>query len=268
MHLDSIVSDTEPRRVGAKPRRVGTEPLVVEAEPSDRLLRAEADAALVLRHTDLVRRIAQRMRKSMPDNIDIDDLIQSGMVGLLEAVQRYESRKGSSFVSFAMRRIRGAILDAARRSDWSPRSLRRRLRDIEAARRRLELLTGDSPTAAAIAVAAGITLDQYHRDMRDFSVSVQVSLDEPMPVEEDDRSWAEPADDNPGPAEAVEREEVWHAMTTAIDALPEHEREILLLYYGEEYLMREIGATLDVSESRICQIHKRTIERLRVATRG
>jgi RNA polymerase sigma factor for flagellar operon FliA len=228
---------------------------------------AAAAQAMVLRHTDLVRRIAEHMRRRMPGSIDLDDLIQTGMVGLLEAVQRYEGRKGSSFVAYAMRRIRGAILDAARRSDWSPRSLRRRLRDIEAARRGLELKTGDAPTAAAVAAAVGITLEQYFRALRDFSASVQLSLDEPLPAE-GGRAWVEPADDNPGPAEAAEREEVLHAMTAAIEALPEHEREVLLMYYGEEYLMREIGATFAVSESRICQIHKRTIERLRAATQG
>jgi RNA polymerase sigma factor for flagellar operon FliA len=235
------------------------------ADPSTGSCGAEATEALVLRHADLVRRIARQMRRRMPGNVELDDVIQSGMVGLLEAAQRYEGRKGSSFVSYAMRRIRGAMLDASRRSDWSPRSLRRRLRDIEAAKRRLELRTGDARSACAVAEAAGITLDQYYRAMRDFSASVQLSLDEPLPAD-GRRKWLEPADENPGPAEDAEREEVLRRMTTALDALPDHERAILLLYYGEELLMREIGVALAVSESRICQIHKRSINRLRAAT--
>ncbi len=263
---EPYVIDDAPRMVGAAPAMMRTAPGMMGTEPCDCLRSAEATRAMVLRHTGLVRQIAQHMHRRMPDTIDLDDLIQTGMVGLLEAVQRYEGRKGSSFVTYAMRRIRGAILDAARRSDWSPRSLRRRLRDIEGARRRLELQTGDAPTAAAVAEAVGITRDQYYRAMRDYSASVQLSLDEPLPAESG-QAWAEPADDNPGPAEAAEREETLLAMTAAIEALPEHERAILLLYYGEEHLMREIGATFDVSESRICQIHKRTIERLRAATR-
>jgi RNA polymerase sigma factor for flagellar operon FliA len=261
------VIHTQSLAILAEPRATDEMALAIDEEPCNQPRGAAANQAMVLRHTDLVRRIAQHMRRRMPVNIDLDDLIQTGMVGLLEAVQRYEGRKGSSFVSYAMRRIRGAILDAARRSDWSPRSLRRRLRDIEGAKRRLELKTGDSPTAAAIAEAVGITLDQYYRAMRDFNASIQLSLDEPLAAE-GRRGWAEPADGNPGPAEAAEREEVLHAMTAAIDALPEHERAVLLLYYGEECLMREIGATFAVSESRICQIHKRTIERLRAATQG
>jgi len=238
---------------------------VIDSAPSTAVCATDANEALVLRHADLVRRIARQMRRRMPGSVDIDDVIQSGMVGLLEAAQRYEGRKGSSFESYAMRRIRGAILDASRRSDWSPRSLRRRLRDIEGAKRRLELRTGDTPTAAAIAAAAGITLEQYHRAMRDFSASVQLSLDEPLPAE-GRRAWVEPMDGNPGPAEDAEREQVLHRMTVAIDALPEQERAILLLYYGEELLMREIGEMLAVSESRICQVHKRSLDRLRVAT--
>jgi RNA polymerase sigma factor for flagellar operon FliA len=265
---EALVMGSDVLGIGAEVLGIGTKTLGIGADASNRVRGAEAQQAMVLRHTGLVRQIAQHMRRRMPDNIDLDDLIQTGMVGLLEAVQRYEGRKGSSFVTYAMRRIRGAILDAARRSDWSPRSLRRRLRDIEGAKRRLELQTGAAPTAAAIAEAVGITLDQYYRALRDFTASVQLSLDEPLPAEGGRAAWAEPADDHPGPAEAFEREEVLHAMTAAIDALPDHERAILLLYYGEEYLMREIGASLDVSESRICQIHKRTIERLRAATLG
>jgi RNA polymerase sigma factor for flagellar operon FliA len=263
----SLAMHAEPRAIDEMPLAIDEEPCMIEAGSRVRPRGAAANQAMVLQHTDLVRRIAHHMRRRMPGNIDLDDLFQTGMVGLLEAVQRFEGRKGSSFVPYATRRIRGAILDAARRSDWSPRSLRRRLRDIEGAKRRLELKTGNSPTAAAIAEAVGITLNQYYRAMRDFNASIQLSLDEPMPAE-GRRGWVEPADDNPGPAEAVEREEVLHAMTGAIDALPEHERAVLLMYYGEECLMREIGATFAVSESRICQIHKRTIERLRAATQG
>ncbi len=240
---------------------------MIGTEPCAGLRGAQANEALVLRHSGLVRRIAHHLRRRMPRNVDVDDLIQTGMVGLLEAAQRYEGRKGSSFATFAIRRIQGAILDASRRSDWSPRSLRRRLRQIEAAKRRLQLETGELPPARAIAAAAGITLDQYYRAMRDLSLSVQLRLDQPLPVD-GGRTSVEPVDDNPGPAEAAEREEVLRAMTAAIDALPDHERVILLLYYGEQFLMREIGALLAVSESRICQIHKRTIRQLRAATQS
>jgi RNA polymerase sigma factor for flagellar operon FliA len=240
---------------------------VIGTAPGAALRGAKANEALVLRHSGLVRRIAHHMRRRMPGNVDVDDLIQTGMVGLLEAAQRYEGREGSSFANFAMQRIQGAILDASRRSDWSPRSLRRRLRQIEAAKRRLEIQTGELATAGAIAAAAGITLDKYHRAMRDFSLSVPLRLDEP-PAVDGRRPWAEPVDDSPGPAEAAEREQALRAMAAAIDALPDHERTILLLYYGEQLLMREIGVVLAVSESRICQIHKRTIERLRTAIQG
>jgi RNA polymerase sigma factor for flagellar operon FliA len=226
---------------------------------------AHANELLVLRHADLVRSIAYQMMRRMPPNLDVEDLIQTGMVGLLEAAQRYEGRMGATFETFALPRIRGAMLDWCRRSDWSSRSMRRRLRDIEQARLRIETNTGEAASAPALAAASGMTLEIYHRVVRDFSLSIQLSLDERGPLDEAN-ICAEPVDDSAGPAEELEREQIFQALRTAIDLLPEDERAIFFLYYSGELLMREIGVLLGISESRISQIHKKTIGRLRAAT--
>jgi RNA polymerase sigma factor for flagellar operon FliA len=221
---------------------------------------------LILEHVDLVRRIAYHMMRRMPHSIEVDDLIQTGMVGLLEAAQRYECRAGSTFPAYATRRIRGAILDSLRRSDWGPRSLRRRLRDIDDAKLCIEQRTGEAATARTIAESAGMTLDGYFRAMQYFSQSIHISLDEPPAGA--GQAYVDPADGKAGPVEEMEQDEARCAIAAAIAALPETERVVLLLYYDEEFLMREIGARFAVSESRICQIHKRMIERLRAATQN
>jgi RNA polymerase sigma factor for flagellar operon FliA len=162
---------------------------------------ARAREALVLKHTGLVRRIAYHVVRRLPRHVEVDDLIQAGMIGLIEATQRFAPGKAASFETYAAIRIRGAILDSFRKSDWSPRSLHRRVREIAEAKCRIENETGE--------------------DLR-------------------------------------------RAVAAAIDALPEKERVILLLYYDEELLLREIGDRLELSESRVCQIHHRAVERLRV----
>jgi RNA polymerase sigma factor for flagellar operon FliA len=226
---------------------------------------ANANAALVIRHADLVRGIAFRLLRRMPPNVDVDDLVQTGMVGLLEAAQRYRDSKGSSFVAYAIRRIRGAILDSSRRSDWCPRSVRRRLRSIAGARLRIERENCGAANPRAIAEAVDITLDQYFYAVRDSHLSVQLSLDEPASPGPG-RACGEPVDGNPGPVDELMREQIQRALAAAVEVLPEQERVIFLLYHEQDYLMREIGFMLAVSESRVCQIHKQTIERLRAAT--
>jgi RNA polymerase sigma factor FliA len=222
---------------------------------------------LVLQHLDLVRRIAYYTLRHLPRGIEVDDLIQTGMVGLLEAADRYECRNGSTFATYATGRIRGAILDSLRLSDWGPRSMRRRLRDIDAAKLRIEQQTGASAKAPDIATSIGMTLDIYFRTVQDVSQSTQMSLDAPAPLGVT-QVYADLADSRAGPPEELEQEELTCAIAAAIGLLPAHERVILLLYYDRELLMRDIGIKFGLSESRICQIHKRTIERLRVATQS
>jgi RNA polymerase sigma factor for flagellar operon FliA len=227
--------------------------------------RAAVSEASVLEHRRLVRHIARLLVRRTAGNVELDDLVQAGMVGLLEAAQRYTGREGASFESFAAHRIRGAMFDFLRDIDWSPRSLRRRVRDIEVASRRIEVDTCEAARPHAIAAALGLPLEAYYRAIRDSNWVLVVSLDEEQLA---GRPFTEPVDQNRWPDEELEHDEAISAVIAGIDALSDFDYTIFWLYYEEEYLMREIGDILALSESRVCQILKRIIERLRIATRS
>ena len=216
--------------------------------------RTAAMAALVLKHLDLVRRLAAHMMRRLPRSVEMDDLIQTGMVGLLEAVSRYQPRSDSTFATYATQRIRGAMIDSLRRGDRATRELRRELRAIDGARQCIEGRTCSAARAPAIAGSLGMTLERYFRALQAGNQAVQISLEA--------RDWV---DGNPSPPEALEQVEATRAIAAAIRALPAQERSVLLLYYGRDLLMRDIGIQFAVSESRICQIHKRSIEHVRAA---
>jgi RNA polymerase sigma factor for flagellar operon FliA len=222
---------------------------------------ARAQRALVLDHTSLVRRIAYQIVRRLPRSVEVDDLIQEGMLGLIEASKRYAAGRAAAFETYASFRIRGAIMDSVRKAGWAPRSLHRRVREIARARCRIENETGKVTAAADIAAAVGVSLDEYHRTIQDSAVSQVLRLDAQDP--DDAPNSNEPVDHRADPADVFEFQESRRAVAAAIDALPEREREILLLYYDEELLLREIGEKLDLSESRVCQIHQRAVARLR-----
>lgn len=224
--------------------------------------RTPAMPALVLEHLDLVRRIAAQMLRRMPSSVELDDLVQSGTIGLMEAAVRYECRNGSTFATYATQRIRGAMIDYLRCSDWGSRSLRRRLRDIANARQRLESRTGSVAKAPAIAASLGMTLKRYFGALQADSQAAPVSTATLVA-----EGWVETADGKLGLSESLEQAEVLRAIDAAIATLTLRERVILLLYYDHDVLMRDIGIKLDLSESRICQILKRSIERVRAELR-
>lgn len=231
--------------------------------PTERGREVRAFDELVLKHTSLVKQIAFRFVCRMPSHIEVEDLIQAGMIGLLEAADRYVPCKGAAFRTYAALRIRGAILDSVRKSDWTPRSLYRRLRDIEKTKRRLENEASKLPTSADVALALGISLKDYHDTLQHAARSRFVSLDDLDSADGRpllDKAIGSSAD----PAHELEQENLRLKIAAAIDALPENERVIVLLYYDAELVLREIGDQFDLSESRICQIHKRAIERLRM----
>jgi RNA polymerase sigma factor for flagellar operon FliA len=202
------------------------------------------------------------MVRRLPSSIEFDDLVQSGTVGLMEAAVRYDCRDGSTFATYASQRIRGAMIDSLRRSDWGSRSMRRRLRDIADARQRLENRTGSAAKAPAIAASLGMTLECYFGALQADNQAAQISTDALL----GERS-VETADDQLGLSETLEQTEMSCAIAAAIATLTLRERAILLLYYDREILMRDIGIQFALSESRICQILKRSIERVRVALR-
>ncbi len=217
---------------------------------------------VVLRHAGLVKRIAYHLVSRMPPTVEVDDLIQAGMIGLLDAARNYTASKGANFETYAGIRIRGAMLDEVRKCDWTPRSVHRGAREIADVIRKLENESGQDAKPAEIAAALGVTLDAYHKSVQDAASARLFSFDQFS--EPDEESLLEQArDESPTPAEDLEQDDFRKSLALAIDGLPERERLVLSLYYDEELNLREIGAVLDVSESRVCQIHGQALVRLR-----
>lgn len=208
----------------------------------------------------LVKRIAYHLLARLPASVQIDDLIQAGMLGLLDAARRYDPAQGAAFATFAEPRIRGAMFDEIRKGDWTPRSVHRKARQVTAAIHAVETATGHEAHDAEVADQLGITLAEYHKTLGDLRGQKLLSLDESL----DEAYEAEqiPAPDG-DPSDLVGREHLLKRLATAIDCLPEREQLVLSLYYDEELHLKEIGAVLGVSESRVSQLHSQALVRLR-----
>lgn len=217
--------------------------------------RARPDAdALVTRHAELVKRIAYHLAGRLPPSVDVADLIQAGMLGLLEAAANYTAHRGASFETYAGIRIRGAMIDALRKLDWAPRSVHRKARAVAAVMRDIERETGREARDTEIAERLGISLDEYHAIVQDAASCRLASLDEATAGEAQDG-----ADPFLEATEAGFRE----ALAQAIDGLPEREKLVMSLYYTDELNLKEIGAVLSVTESRVCQLHGQALVRLK-----
>jgi len=216
---------------------------------------------LVLRHGELVKRIAYHVVSRLPSHIEVDDLIQAGMIGLLNAAQNFTPTKGANFETYAGIRIRGAMLDEARRSNWTPRSTFRNAKQVSLAIRSIENRTGRDAKAQDIAGALGVTLEEYHR-MVESAASSRILSYEQL-ADDPERASMLPEAPEDGPETALEEAQFREAIGAAIAALPERERLVLSLYYDQELNLREIGEILEVSESRVCQIHGQAVLRVR-----
>lgn len=233
--------------------------------PNAMYLGVRRQTDVVSDHVDLVKRIAYRLHGRLPDTVQMEDLIQAGMLGLLEARARYRDGEGASFATFAGIRIRGAMLDEIRRGDWAPRSLHRATRAMQKARQRIENRLGRPAGEAELAAELGLPLDEYRKTLNDAAGAHLTSLD--------DRDFAAsarevPTADDSRPAELVERADLCAAVAAASDCLPERERQLMSWYYNEELNLREIAERLGVSESRACQLHGRAIARVREKLSG
>lgn len=211
----------------------------------------------------LVKRIAHHIMARMPSSVQVEDLIQSGMIGLLEACQKYDASKGASFETYAGIRIRGSIVDEMRRGDWVPRSVHKNNRLINQAISELEARSGRDAKDTEVAEHLGIDIEDYYTMTRDCASSRLFSLDESL--EDDDKKNTTQVKDNvtPGPDQAVTGQAMKVALSSEIDRLPEREKLVLSLYYTEELNLKEIGEVLGVSESRVSQIHSQATSRLR-----
>ncbi|MBP6382225.1 MAG: RNA polymerase sigma factor FliA [Pseudomonadales bacterium] len=216
---------------------------------------------LLEQYGPLVRRIAHHLLARLPSSVDVEDLIQSGMIGLLEAAASYDASRGASFETFAGIRIRGAMIDEVRRGDWSPRSVHRNARRVAECIRTVELRSGGDASDAAVARELGVGIEEYHAMLQDTLGSRLFSLDELMDEEHGERPGFGSTAHNP--ALLAGRERLGQAIAAAIAGLPERERLVLSLYYDDELNLKEIGLVLDVSESRVSQILSQATKRLR-----
>lgn len=221
---------------------------------------------LIARHAPQVKRIAYHLLARLPASVQVDDLIQAGMLGLLEAAQRYDPAQGANFATFAEPRIRGAMLDEIRKGDWTPRSVHRKARTITAAIHAVETATGREAHDRDIAEHLGVSLAEYHDMLADLRGQKLLSLDEAGPDEETEARRVPAAHGDP--AEAIHRDSLFKLLALAIDQLPEREKLVLSLYYDEELHLKEIGAVLGVSESRVSQLHSQALARLRARVAG
>jgi RNA polymerase sigma factor for flagellar operon FliA len=222
--------------------------------------------AFLEKYSVLVKRIAHHLIGRLPPSVQVEDLIQAGMIGLLEAQKNYDNSKGASFETYAGIRIRGAMLDDIRRGDWVPRSVHKYNREISQAISVLEGELNRDPTDTEVAKYLGMSLDQYHSVITDINCSRIVGIED-LGVSEDVISPFDSDDEN-APFKGVADESFRKALVESIKSLPEREALVLSLYYDEELNLKEIGEVLGVSESRVSQILSQTMQRLRTKLRS
>lgn len=215
---------------------------------------------LITKHAPLVKRIAYHLMSRLPPCVQADDLIQAGMIGLLEASRNYDPSQGASFETYAGIRIRGAMLDEIRKNDWAPRSVHRKARKVAEAVRIIENAKGRDARDAEVAEVMGISIEEYYQMLQDASGYLVMSFED-MGID-DEAIAAQFADNSPGPLDRLQRDDFRRSLTDAVSGLPERERLVMTLYYDEELNLREIGAVLGVSESRVSQIHSQALIRL------
>ncbi|HDU8700574.1 TPA: RNA polymerase sigma factor FliA [Morganella morganii subsp. morganii] len=215
------------------------------------------------RYYPLIRHEALKLQVRLPASVDIDDLIQAGGIGLLHAVERFDAMQGATFATYAVQRIRGAMLDELRGRDWAPRSVRRQAREITKAVRALEQSLGRVAAEQEIADSLQMDIAEYRQVLTDTNNSQLFSYDEWHEIHGESCEPVRDDDDGGNPLGLLVDESLRHQVVEAIKQLPEREKLVLTLYYQEELNLKEIGAVLEVGESRVSQLHSQAIKRLR-----
>jgi RNA polymerase sigma factor for flagellar operon FliA len=225
--------------------------------------KASSQDEQVVKYAPLVKRIAYHMMARLPASVEVDDLIQVGLIGLMDAVGRFDGTQGAQFESYATQRIRGAMLDELREADWLPRHVRQKSRQIESAIHRLEQRNGKSPSEQEISAELGMPIDQYQSMLGDVKCSQLLYYEDFS--DEDSASFLERylVDGSSDPLSVLEDEGFRASLIAAIHHLPERERSMMGMYYEQDMNLKEIGAVLGVSESRVCQLHSQAVARLR-----
>lgn len=222
---------------------------------------------LILNYSPLVKYVASRVAVGLPQNVEQADLVSYGMFGLIDAIDKFEPGRGFKFETYAISRIKGAILDELRSIDWVPRSVRAKARSVEKAYAKLEARLGRTPDDDEVIDELGWTEDQFRQTLSQISVVGLAALDEILMVG-GERGEALTlgdtiADDTHGPMGAFEVAELRQLLAQAINKMPQREKVVLTLYYYENLTLNEIGSVLGVTESRVCQIHTKAVLQLR-----
>jgi RNA polymerase sigma factor for flagellar operon FliA len=223
---------------------------------------------LVQRFTPLVKRVAYHLMARLPASVLIDDLIQNGMIGLLDAISRFASGMGAQFETYAAQRVRGAMLDGLRENDWLPRSLRRDFRRIELAITQLEQQNGRAPSEMELANLLNMSLAEYQKMLQDARGHQLIYFNDMIEDGAEDFLERHFTDNAADPLKILEEHSLRQLLVQGIEALPEREKLMMALYYEEDLNLREIGEVMGVTESRICQLHSQAVARLRAKILG
>ncbi|MBO8127452.1 MAG: RNA polymerase sigma factor WhiG [Firmicutes bacterium] len=233
---------------------------------------SEAREKLILEYASLIKYVAGRLAIGMPSNVEFDDLVSFGVFGLMDALDKFEPDRGIKFETYALARIRGAIIDGLRSLDWVPRSVRTKARKLEQTIYELDTELGRPATDSEIAEAMDCSLDEYYKTLQEIACTTVTSLDEvwsDSSGDGDKLNFKDALEDerSPDPLKLAEFNDLRDRLGQAIDDLPERERLVITLYYYEGLTLKEIGAVLEVTEARVSQIHSKAVARLRTKLR-
>jgi RNA polymerase sigma factor FliA len=221
----------------------------------------------VEQYAPLVKRIAHHIMAKLPASVEVDDIIQAGMMGLMDAVNRYEETQGAQFETYAAQRIRGAMLDELRSCDWLPRGIRKNMRTIEKAMHSLEQKLGRQPSEQEISNQLQMPLAEYQQMLQEARGHQLVYYEDYSEGDDEHFLDRHAGHSHPSPLENLVEEDMRERLIDAIEDLPEREKLMMGLYYEQDLNLREIGEVLGVSESRVCQLHTQAIARLRAMLR-
>ncbi len=227
----------------------------------------EIRSYLVEKYSPLVKHVAGRIAIGMPQNVEFDDLVSYGVFGLLDAIEKFDPSREIKFKTYAMTRIRGSIFDELRSVDWIPRSIRQKAKQLEGIIAMLENKEGKKVEDEEIAKELGVSMEEYNSLLSKLSGTSLVSLNDIwfLGDENDEVSFMETLESpmNMNPDQIIEKEEIKNVIVEAIKSLPEKEKKVIVLYYYEDLTLKEIGEVLEVTESRISQLHTKAVSRLR-----
>ena len=220
---------------------------------------------LIATHAPLVKRLAFHLMARLPASVQVDDLVQNGMIGLLDAIQRFEDGMGAQFETYAVQRIRGAMLDGLRETDWVPRGVRREMRRVETAIHKLEHQLGHAPTEQQLADSLGMPLADYQKLLLEARGHQVIHIEDLGDGDDDGYLDRHATGTVADPLAVLEDTRLRQALVAAVAALPEREKMVMALYYEQDLNLREIGEVMEVTESRVCQLHSQAVARLRAA---